>query len=104
MGSLKEWLAIIVSVLGIFGFIGTVIVYHRAAVIKSYAAERDFNHLRGNQQQMVTLLTQIDDKIVEIHHELELIKNTTTSHSSRLETLVLRLEAQSNFLRRSKDD
>jgi hypothetical protein len=55
-----ELIAITVGCLtGLAGFLGGVYFYWQAKVKKSYAAERDFNHLRRNQENMVVNLNEI---------------------------------------------
>lgn len=42
-----------VALIGILTFIGGVIAWYRSAVEKQYANQRDWNHVKNNQQQLI---------------------------------------------------
>lgn len=67
-----EHLALILGLLSTFG--GAIAVY-RSNVKKSYAAERDFAHLRKNYEQLSSAVGELDDRLGSICHELIEIKS-----------------------------
>ena len=42
------------------------LAWYRGAVEKKYAAERSFNHVRGNQEALLAALKQLDEEVEEI--------------------------------------
>lgn len=55
----SDFTALIGVALGLFSFLGGVVLWYKGSVEKRYAAERDFNHLRRNQEQMGGALATI---------------------------------------------
>lgn len=60
------------ALIGIFTFAGGLVAWYRGAVQKEYASQRDWEHVKNNQKQLVTKLDfifkEIDqkfDKIIE---------------------------------------
>lgn len=52
--------------LGLLGFLSGLILWYRGSVEKRYAAERDFGHLRRNQEQQSQALAIVDDCLAEL--------------------------------------
>lgn len=63
-------LPLVATFLGVVSTIGGFLLYYNSSVRKRYAAERDFQHLKKNQEQMGQLLLQIDDSLNDIRTEL----------------------------------
>jgi len=56
--------------LGILSTLGGAFFYWNGAVRKRYAAERDFEHLRRNQEQILQMLKLLDDDLGDVKTEL----------------------------------
>lgn len=41
------------SIIGILTFIGGIVAWYRSTIEKQYASQRDWNHLKNNQQQLI---------------------------------------------------
>jgi hypothetical protein len=48
---------------GLTGFASGLVLWYRSSVQKSYAAERDFGHLRNNYKQLADSLTELNDLV-----------------------------------------
>lgn len=46
------------------------IMWYRGSVQKSYAAERDFRHLRNNQDSHAKALAMVDNEVKELRDEI----------------------------------
>lgn len=57
-------------VLGIISTAGGFFLYYSGSVRKRYAAERDFQHLKRNQEQIVQLLNLLHDDISDLQNEM----------------------------------
>jgi hypothetical protein len=57
-------------VLGIVSTIGGFFFYWSSSVRKRYAAERDFEHIKRNHQQVIEMLTQMDDEMSDLRAEV----------------------------------
>ena len=80
----KSYLDIAIAVATLFGLISTALLWYRTKVEKSYAAQRDFNHLRN---AITTLSTSID-KLVEMQQsESEALEKTQEKILTKLELL-----------------
>lgn len=62
------------DIIAVLTFLGGALMWYRGAVEKSYAAKRDFGHLKNNLATMNanldTLLTDVDQKFEENHKEV----------------------------------
>lgn len=56
--------------LGIISTIGGFFLYYTSTIRKRYAAERDFQHLKGNQQAIIELLKLLESDIEDLKLEL----------------------------------
>jgi len=56
--------------LGLLTALAGLFAYYKNSLKKSYAAERDFQHLKRNQEQMVQMLLQLDDSIDGLRIEI----------------------------------
>jgi NAD/NADP transhydrogenase beta subunit len=52
-------------------FSGGVIAFWRGSVVKSYAAERDFNHLKNNQLQIGEAIAMLSRDVDENQHKID---------------------------------
>ena len=66
MNNLSAWIGLVGSILGLFSFISGGVLWYKGSIEKKYAAERDFNHLRKNQEQMGIALGNIFDEVEAI--------------------------------------
>lgn len=61
------------ALIGIFTFIGGLIAWYRGAVQKEYASQRDWEHVKNNQKQLVENLNfifkEMDEKLDKIMEE-----------------------------------
>lgn len=73
--------------IGISSFIGGVITLYSGAVKKSYAAERDFNHLKRNYESLSGNIATLSDLL---DSRLDHLQETMTKIETRQE-IVLRL-------------
>ena len=70
MISLNDFVAIAGFLLGIITAFGGWLAWYASSVKKAYAAERDFNHLKRNYEQLVqnqTEMLRILEELVEKH-------------------------------------
>ena len=73
--------------LGLAGFLTGVGLWYRGAVQKSYAAQRDFEHLKRNYQQLSQVLKQISEQMDDLgamRRQLEQISHTQTEIKATL--------------------
>lgn len=66
--------SLIPLLLGVASFIAGAIAWYRGAVEKRYAAERDFQHLRRNYEQLAISVKELDDCLKETHQTLSSYK------------------------------
>ena len=68
----------IALIISIASFLGGLIMWYRGSVEKRYAAERDFNHLKRNYEQLAaslaTLMQAEDERFDEIRLRLNNIE------------------------------
>jgi hypothetical protein len=102
--NINELTGLIGVVLGVISMIGGFFLWYRGAVVKRYAAERDFNHLRRNQEQMIAnlsaLLKEDDRRFDTVDDELKEIKVLTLGLTQRFEIILTRLESNSGIYER----
>lgn len=55
---------------GLLTALAGLFAYYKNSLRKSYAAERDFQHLRRNQEQLVQSLIEIDNSIEGLRIEI----------------------------------
>lgn len=55
----------IAALIGIFTFVGGLIAWYRGAVQKEYASQRDWEHVKNNQKQLIENLNFIFKEIEE---------------------------------------
>jgi hypothetical protein len=58
--------------LGVAGFTTGSVMWWKGSIEKRYAAERDFSHLRRNQEQISNSLGLIDKELDERFHNLNM--------------------------------
>jgi hypothetical protein len=64
--SINDFVAIAGFLLGIITAFGGWLAWYASSVKKAYAAERDFNHLRRNYEQMVENQTEMLKMLEEL--------------------------------------
>lgn len=92
MDSWREWLAF---GMGLSSFIGGGILWYKGAVEKQYASQRDFQHIRRNQEQLQQAVTIASD-------ELEAISNDVRSTFQSTKDLDIKVAAISSNLTETK--
>lgn len=70
MQAFLPFLPLAAFLLGLLTALGGFVAYFRSSVQKKYAAERDFQHLRRNQEQLMQMLVQVDDTLNELKTEV----------------------------------
>jgi hypothetical protein len=72
--TLSQLSTIIATTLGLVSLIGGALAYVRASARKGYAAERDMNHFKNNQKQLIhaieTYTHETDQEIRNLHEQL----------------------------------
>ena len=63
-------LPLVATTLGVVSSIGGFLLYYNGSVRKRSAAERDFQHLLRNQENISQHLIQLDDSLNDIRTEL----------------------------------
>ncbi len=106
--TVSDWTSLGGLLLGILSLLAGFFMWYRGAVEKSYAAQRDFGHIRRNQEQMLSAIDQLesewDDRLQAQQAELKEIKAYVFSLSQRFEVILARLDANSGiFASRKKD-
>lgn len=81
--SIQEWTS---TIIGVSGFLGGLLLWYRGAIEKRYAADRDFAHLRRNQEQLLQNLAVLSDEIDES-------KRAATEAKQRAESLAQAIAA-----------
>lgn len=78
MRDIERWITVVVGVLGIVGVIDAGIQRYSRATKTRYAAERDFEHLRRNQEQLkqsIAVIMEENDtlnaEVIKIRTQLE---------------------------------
>ena len=106
MANFKDWLTVIIGLISLMGFVSATHLYWKSKIIKTFAAEKDFNHIKGNLQQFSQSLAHFDDRHDKIDLDLREIKASVLTFSQRLDAILLRLELNSGVFahRRNKDD
>lgn len=76
MTEITQILGILVAILSAISLLGGIFAYQRASTRKAYAAERDFNHLKRNFDQLTINTEQLWRRVDETHEKemLELIR------------------------------
>ena len=72
-------LPLVATTLGVVSSIGGFLLYYNGSVRKRYAAERDFQHLLRNQENISQHLIQLDDSLNDIRTELARLTQTVIS-------------------------
>ncbi len=97
----SDWISLGGLSIGILSLLGGFFLWYKGSVEKRYAAERDFAHLRRNQEQISNALATIDkfldDKLDEQRGELKEIKAHCLALSQRFEVILTRLEVNSGI-------
>lgn len=97
--SYSDWISLGGLSIGILSLLAGFFLWYKGSVEKRYAAERDFQHLRRNQEQMADAISSIDkfldDRLDEQRGELKEIKSLCISVSQRFEIILTRLESNS---------
>lgn len=73
--------------LGLLGFLSGLILWYRGAIEKRYAAERDFGHLKRNQEQMAQALGIIDDELADLIKVVRDVAEQGQEYSRKLEQI-----------------
>lgn len=63
-------LPLVALTLGIISTLSGFFLYYSGSVRKRYAAERDFEHLKRNQESIQQMLTMMDDSIGDLRTEI----------------------------------
>ena len=78
MISLNDFIAVVGFIIGVLTSFAGFLAWYSSSVKKSYAAERDFNHLRRNYEQlsanqgvMMSNMKEIDDSLKDIKDMLK---------------------------------
>ncbi|MBD2090213.1 hypothetical protein H6F67_10150 [Microcoleus sp. FACHB-1515] len=56
--------------LSVFAAVSGAMMWYRGSIQKSYAAERDFRHLRNNQESHAKALAMVDGEVKELRDEI----------------------------------
>lgn len=93
--------------LGLLGFLSGAILWYRGSIEKRYAAERDFGHLKRNQEQMSQALGIIDDELADLiklaNANLELSRELSRRYEAIDRTLI-ELNGAINWTSRNPSD
>lgn len=102
----SDWISLGGLSIGILSLLAGFFLWYKGSVEKRYAAERDFAHLRRNQEQLGDAIAAIDkfldDRLDEQRVEMKEIKAYCLSLSQRFEIILTRLEANSAIFARKK--
>jgi hypothetical protein len=84
MGNLKDKIDVLIASATLLGLISTALLWYRTKVEKSYAAQRDFNHLRN---AIATLSESINKLVESQQEESESLEKTQEKILTKLEIL-----------------
>lgn len=73
--------------LGLLGFLSGLVLWYKGAIEKRYAAERDFGHLKRNQEQMAQALGIIDEELTALIKGLDAVGEKSHEISQRLDQI-----------------
>ena len=71
--------------------------------LKAYAAERDFNHLRNNQEQLKQAVMEIQKEVDSLHDQQTELKITSNATYNQLQAIAARLGEGSMGWRRPNE-
>ena len=86
--TIQDWVS---TLIGIAGFLSGLVLWYRGAVEKQYASQRDFAHLRRNQEQLLQNLGSLSEDIDEG-------KRAALEAAHRVDLLVQQVDAMSRVL------
>ena len=72
MMSIENLKTLIGLLIGLFSFLSGAALWYKGSIEKKYAAERDFAHLRRNQEQIASGIVAVNDEIDERFHAMNL--------------------------------
>jgi glutaredoxin 2 len=101
--TLSEIQGVVSLFLGVAGFSSGVILWYRGAIEKRYASERDFAHLRRNQEQLIANLAQMDEAIDRLLSTTEAMGHLVHSNNqviNQIDRSILELKVQINWTNR----
>jgi len=93
MSGFQNWLGLAGGIIGILTFAGGTLAWYSGAIEKRYAAQRDFQHLRKNQEQIASTINSLfkeqDRRFDEIERETLELKALLNNlvHSIHNETI-----------------
>lgn len=89
--SIRNWINFTLSAtIGVIGLIGSIfggIAWYNGAIEKRFAAQRSFEHLRKNQEQMGQALAIIDTQLDEVANDIKQLLKTGTETEHQLDLL-----------------
>lgn len=71
--SIETTLAIASFTLGIGGTLWAVVQWYTSSQTKKYAAERDFQHLRRNQEQLIAAIESLAEDVDHVAEEIRTV-------------------------------
>ncbi len=86
--SLQDWVSMVI---GLGGFLGGLVLWYRGAVEKQYASQRDFAHLRRNQEQLL-------QNIGVMSEDLDDAKRAALDVAHKTDILAQNIEAMNRVL------
>lgn len=96
--------------MGVCSFVAGIILWYRGSIEKSYAAQRDFGHLKRNQEQIAQGIgqnaeelealsndvSQLLAEVREIGREVDNLSRSFVEHKGYVQALGSRVEGLSN--------
>jgi hypothetical protein len=80
--NMDDWIGLTGLVLGLVSFFGGGLMWYRGSVVKSYAANRAFEHLRRNQEQMGQAIAGIDKAVEELKVDNQILNGAIDTIAS----------------------
>ncbi len=101
MSNIKGWIELLSLIVGLSGALFGALMWYRAAVEKSYAAERDFQYLNKNQEKIIHISNRT---IEEMDRRFDATDKELIELRSWIQNLVILLKNDSNSSGFSKQD
>lgn len=98
-----SWLGLAGGIIGILTFVGGILAWYSGAIEKRYAAQRDFQHLKKNQENISlgihSLFKEVDRRFDDLVREVGELKalNNNLIHTINNESI-------SSIIRRKEKD
>lgn len=90
MNHMLAWIGLLGTILAIITSVSGMVALYRGSVIKGYAAQRDYEHLKNNHKQLVT---NIEFMAKDIDAQFQQVHQTQDNRFDRVDKDLIELKA-----------